>query len=97
MDELLARLTQGIDTQAPDAFWKIFFRLWSLVPWTALTVLGVISVAVGALLGWWRGRTTEGVLWALALGPLGWFVVLLRPKAAQPPPLPAAGRHEGHV
>jgi hypothetical protein len=51
-------------------------------------------VAVGAGLGWWRGNTRAGVVWALALGPIGWLVVLWLPQrqANEPPPLPPRRR-----
>lgn len=88
MDELLARAMQGVDPDAPDAFVRIFLNLMALVPWTALIWWNLLFLAVGALLGWWRGRTAEGVAWALVLGPIGWFVILYRPRRKTPPPLP---------
>ena len=95
MDELLAKVTQGVDLDSPDAFAHIFINLMTLVPWVALFWWSVFFVVVGALLGWWRGRTVEGVVWAAALGPIGWIVILLRPRARptpEPPPLPPARR-----
>lgn len=93
MDELLARAMQGVDPEAPGAFWQVFFNLMVLVPWAALFWWSVAFVAVGAVIGWWRGRIAEGVVWALVLGPFGWLVVLAKPaKPAKPrrgpPPLP---------
>ncbi len=97
MDELLARATQGVDLDAPGAFWQVFFNLLNMVPWAAMFCWSLLFVIVGLLLGWWRGRVVEGVLWAAALGPIGWVVVLLRkPRRkppvkrppAKPPPLP---------
>ena len=91
MDELLAKAVQGVDPDAPDAFIHIFYNLMRLVPWAPLFWWSVLFVVVGALLGWWRGRTAEGIVWAAALGPIGWLVVLLRPRVAKkslPPPLP---------
>ena len=89
MDELLAKATQGVDVDSPDAFMQIFLNLMGLVPWVALFWLSVVFVVVGALLGWWRGRTLEGIVLALVLGPIGWIVVLLRPRPKpMPPPLP---------
>lgn len=93
MDELLARAAHGVDSDAPGAFWQIFFNLWNMLPWAALFWWSLLFVAVGALLGWWRGRTVEGIVWAVLLGPLGWFVVLSRPRRVSPPPLP--GRRRG--
>jgi len=90
MDELLARATQGVDPDAPGAFWHIFFNLLNMLPWAAMFWWSLLFVAVGALLGWWRGRLFEGVVWAWVLGPIGWIVILARPRPAprpQPPPL----------
>ncbi len=94
MDELLSKALQGVDPDAPGAFWQVFANLMTLVPWTALTLWSVFFVAVGAGLGWWRGHTRAGVLWALALGPIGWLVVLWMPRAGTgvPPPLPPSSR-----
>ncbi|HTM28250.1 MAG TPA: hypothetical protein VL097_02725 [Rhodanobacter sp.] len=90
MDEWLARATYGVDLDAPGAFWHVFFNLWSMVPWATLFWWNLLFVAIGALLGWWRGRLLEGVAWAWVLGPIGWIVVLCRPRprpVAVPPPL----------
>ena len=90
MDELIARATQGVDPDAPGAFWQIFVNLLNMLPWAAMFWWNLLFVAVGALLGWWRGRTAEGIVWALVLGPIGWIVILARPRpkpSAKPPPL----------
>ncbi|MGN2246000.1 hypothetical protein ACFWZ3_04830 [Frateuria sp. GZRR35] len=92
MDELLARAMQGVDPDAPDAFLRVFLNLVALVPWAALFWWNLLFLAIGALLGWWRGRTAEGIAWALVLGPIGWLIVLRKPRRLMPPPLPA-GRH----
>lgn len=91
MDELLARAVEGVDPDAPGAFWHVFFNLLGMVPWTTLFWFNVGFVIVGALLGWWRGRLTEGIAWAWALGPIGWGVLLWRTRTRpgkQPPSLP---------
>ena len=91
MDELLARATRGVDSDAPGAFWHVFFNLLNMLPWAAMFWWSLLFVAVGALLGWWRGRLFEGIVWAWVLGPIGWIVVLLRPRPKppqRPPPLP---------
>lgn len=90
MDELLAKATQGVDLDAPGAFWHVFVNLLNLLPWAAIFWWNVLFVAVGALLGWWRGRVGEGIVWALVLGPIGWIVILAKPRPklpATPPPL----------
>jgi hypothetical protein len=91
MDELLARATQGVDLDAPGAFWQVFFNLLNMLPWAAMFWWSLLFVAVGLLLGWWRGRTVEGALWAWVLGPIGWIVILAKPRRkppAKPPSLP---------
>ena len=91
MDELLARATRGVDPDAPGAFGHIFFNLLNMLPWAAMFWWSLLFVAIGALLGWWRGRLREGIVWAAALGPFGWLVILAIPRRlprAQPPPLP---------
>lgn len=95
MDEWLARATQGVDLDAPDAFWHIFFNLLNMVPWAAMFWWNLLFIAVGALIGWWRGRLLESIMWAAVLGPIGWIVILLKPRQlprAKPPPLPAERR-----
>jgi hypothetical protein len=87
VDELLARAMQGVDPDAPGAFWQVFLNLMAMVPWRALFWWNLLFVAIGALLGWWRGRTAEGIAWSFALGPIGWLIVLRRRRGV-PPPLP---------
>ena len=90
MDELLAKATQGVDPDAPGAFWQVFANLLNMLPWAAMFWWSVLFVVIGALLGWWRGRLMEGIVWAVVLGPIGWFIVLARPRAkspVKPPPL----------
>ncbi|WP_049622898.1 hypothetical protein [Frateuria defendens] len=87
MADWLDKVLRGVDLQSPDAFGQLFLNLMELVPWAALFWWSVLFAVVGAVLGWRRGRTLEGVLWALALGPFGWLAVLRRPRR-RPPPLP---------
>jgi hypothetical protein len=84
MDELIARATQGVDPDAPGAFWQIFVNLLNMLPWAAMFWWNLLFIAVGALLGWWRGRTGEGIVWALVLGPIGWIVILAMPRPTPP-------------
>lgn len=54
-----------------------------LDPWLWLWVSGLtlLCTAVGALVGWWKGRTLAGLVWGTVLGPIGWIVVALaRPE-----------------
>ena len=92
MEALLARAQQGVDPDAPGAFLHIFMNIMAMVPWVEMFWWNLAFVAIGALIGWWRGRLFEGVVWSLVLGPFGWFAVLARPRpkkpGAPPPPLP---------
>lgn len=88
MGELLARATRGVDVDAPGAFFHVFLNLLNMMPWAAMFWWNLVFVAVGLLLGWWRGRAIEGALWALVLGPIGWIVIVLKPRRQLPPPLP---------
>ncbi len=90
MDALLAKASQGVDPDAPGAFFTIFFNLLNLLPWAAMFWWSVAFVVVGAVLGRFRSRTVEGIVWAAALGPIGWIVILIRPRPkprTEPPPL----------
>lgn len=93
MEQWLEKATQGVDPDSPDAFLHIFMNLMGMVPWVTLLWWNVLFIAVGALLGWWRGRAVEGIVWAAVLGPIGWIVVLVRPRPkARPVPPPLPGR-----
>ena len=97
MDELLAKAVQGVDVDAPGATWHVFVNLLGMLPWAAMFWWNVVFILVGALLGWWRGRLWQGVIWAALLGPLGWIVICVKRGAvppALPPPLPR-GRWRG--
>jgi hypothetical protein len=87
VDELLARAMQGVDPGAPAASLQIFSNLMALVPWWNLVAWQVFFVLVGALLGWWRGRTKAGIIAALILGPFGWVVPFLPKRASPSPPV----------
>jgi len=96
MEDLLAKALNGVDPEAPGAFFTIFMNLMRLVPWGQLILWQVVFIVVGALLGWWRGRFTATVVASLVLGPLGWAVAFLprHPSSAQPalPPHRAASQ-----
>jgi hypothetical protein len=89
VDELLARATQNVDPDAPGAFWHIFANLLSMLPWAAMFWWNLLFIVVGALLGWRRGRPGEGMAWAAVLGPVGWLVLMTKPRRCPhaPPPL----------
>ncbi|HET9033799.1 MAG TPA: hypothetical protein VFN25_12970 [Dokdonella sp.] len=43
--------------------------------WLWATAFTVVSIGGGALIGWYKGRMTVGIIWAAVLGPLGWIIV----------------------
>ena len=86
----MARAMQGVDPDDPAASLRIFHNLMALVPWWNLLAWQVFFVVVGGLLGWWRGRTTAGIIAALVLGPFGWIVPFM-PKRVPRPPAPGRG------
>ncbi|PTR32797.1 hypothetical protein C8J98_1045 [Luteibacter sp. OK325] len=81
---------QGVDPDDPAASLRIFSNLMGLVPWWNLIAWQVFFVVVGALLGWWRGRTMAGIVAALVLGPFGWVVPFM-PKRVPPSQSPGGG------
>lgn len=90
MDELLQRLMQGIDLEAPDASRQLLLRLMGLVDWWLLFWLTLACMAVGGLIGWRRGTFWRDVAFAAAFGPLGWILSWLLPPP--PPPCPHCGK-----
>jgi len=46
VDELIAKATQGVDMDAPDAFVHIFINLMAMVPWAALFWWNLAFIAV---------------------------------------------------
>ncbi len=45
------------------------------VLWLWVAGLTLLCSGIGALIGWWRGRTLAGLVWATVLGPIGWIVI----------------------
>jgi hypothetical protein len=84
MDAWLQKLMEGLDPQAPDLAWQIFLRLMGLVDWWLLFWLSLIFIAVGGLIGWFRGTFWRDVGLAAALGPLGWVMSFLLPPPTRP-------------
>ncbi|MEO7323657.1 MAG: zinc ribbon domain-containing protein [Dokdonella sp.] len=57
--------------------------------WVWAIGLTVVCAVVGAFIGHAKGRWVSGMIWGLALGPIGWVVVAL--SRASPPKCPACG------
>lgn len=45
--------------------------------WLWAALLTLLCSGIGALIGWWKGRTIYGLVWATVLGPIGWIVIAL--------------------
>lgn len=80
LEDLLAKVTRGVNPDSPDAFARIFENIMALVPWWPLFWFTVFCVVIGAGLGWWRGRVWLGAGLALLLGPVGWFALWVFPE-----------------
>lgn len=59
--------------------------------WLWVSVLTLLCTGIGALIGWFKGRTVAGLVWSTVLGPIGWIVIALAkpdrhacPRCAQP-------------
>ena len=50
------------------------------MPSPVITLAWLTFIAVGAIIGHSKGRTTMGVVWSLILGPIGVLIVALLPK-----------------
>jgi hypothetical protein len=51
--------------------------LLSPVLWEWALLLTFACAAIGALIGWAKGRWLAGFVWGAALGPIGWLVIAL--------------------
>ncbi len=58
--------------------------------WKWAIALTVACGLVGAAIGWVKGRPLPGLLWGLALGPIGWIVIVL--SKSKLPECPDCGR-----
>ena len=85
MHALLQKALQGVDPNAPGAFWKILHNLMALVPWQALVWFTIASVVLAAILGWWRGRVATAIALALLVGPLALAVLWALPPGRYGP------------
>ncbi|HVV95848.1 MAG TPA: hypothetical protein VHC92_01775, partial [Rhodanobacteraceae bacterium] len=70
-----------IDQTDPDAVQALLHQCMSslLDPtlWEWMLGLTIACAAIGALIGWIKGRWLAGLIWGAALGPIGWIVVAL--------------------
>jgi ribosomal protein L40E len=61
--------------------------------WLWVTGLTLICGLVGMAIGWAKGRVLAGLVWGLALGPIGWIIVAL--SRSKLPECPECGRPNG--
>ncbi len=54
--------------------------LWMGLPPAMLIIFAVMGFIVGSLAGEAKGRTLEGAILGLLLGPLGWLIVRLKSR-----------------
>ncbi len=79
MDALLHKVFQGVDLNAPGAFWQLLHNMLALIPWWPLIWFTIACAAIGALLGWWRGRIALGIVLGVVVGPLSWVALWALP------------------
>jgi hypothetical protein len=85
MHALLQKLLQGVDPATPGAFWRLLHNLLALVPWWPLVWFTIACAAVGALIGWWRGRVALGIVLGLVVGPVAWVALWAWPPGRYGP------------
>jgi hypothetical protein len=85
MNELLQKLLQGVDPGSPGAFWKLLHNMLALVPWWPLIWFTVACAAIGAVIGWWRGRIVLAVALGLVVGPIAWAALWALPPGRYGP------------
>jgi hypothetical protein len=83
----------NIDTTDPEALQALLQTcndvLFDPMLWVWALVITVVCAAVGAYIGHKKGRWVSGLVWGLALGPIGWLIVAL--FRSSPPKCPACG------
>ncbi|MBX3693128.1 hypothetical protein [Dokdonella sp.] len=74
----LANFDVGKPEQAGAVLEGCLSSLLDPVLWLWVSVLTLVCSGIGALIGWWKGRTLSGLVWATVLGPIGWIVMALK-------------------
>jgi hypothetical protein len=85
MQDLLKKLLQGVDLNAPGAFWHLLHNMLALVPWRPLIWFTFACAVIGAVLGWWRGRIALGIVLGVVVGPLSWIALWVLPPGRYGP------------
>jgi hypothetical protein len=85
MNELLHKLLQGVDLDAPGAFGKLLHNMLAMLPWWPLIWFTVACTVIGAVLGWWRGRIVLAVALGLVVGPIAWAALWAMPPGRYGP------------
>ncbi|MBS0516424.1 MAG: hypothetical protein JSS16_13240 [Proteobacteria bacterium] len=103
----VATLLHALQSDDPDAQMQVldacFATLTDPTLWYWLIGFTVVSALVGALIGKYKQAVVRDTLLGLALGPIGWGISLLLPKAVRKPrcrtcgkPVDAGDRHCRH-
>jgi hypothetical protein len=85
LTDLLQKLLQGVDPNAPGAFGKLLHNMLALVPWWPLIWFTIACAVVGAAIGWWRGRIALGIALGLVVGPIAWVALWALPPGRHGP------------
>ncbi len=92
----VATLLRALQSDDPEAQMQVldacFATLTDPTLWYWLIGFTVVSALVGALIGKYKNAVVRDTLLGLALGPIGWGISLLLPKAVTKPPCRACGK-----
>ena len=92
----VATLTQALQSDDPESQMQVldacFATLTDPALWYWLIGFTIVCALVGALIGKYKNAVVRDTLLGLALGPIGWGISLLLPKAKPKPPCRDCGR-----
>ena len=92
----VATLTQVLQSADPDEQMQTLDACFAVLTdptlWYWLIGFTVVSALVGALIGKYKNAVVRDTLLGLALGPIGWGISLLLPKATPKPLCRACGK-----
>lgn len=92
----VATLTQALQSGDPDQQMQALDACSAVLTdptlWYWLIGLTLFCALVGALIGKYKHAVVRDMLLGLALGPIGWGISLLLPRAVPKPPCRACGK-----
>ena len=92
----VATLTQVLQSADPDEQMETLDACFAVLSdptlWYWLIGFTIVCALVGALIGKYKNAVVRDTLLGLALGPIGWGISLLLPKAVPKPPCRACGK-----